>query len=105
MIREVICFAVGAAAGFGAATLLMKNRYESMVEEETKSAMEWVKSKNEDEKPITHGEADKEIERLPYYYQAVEHRRAVRGSTTSKVTLGYCGCDLRNGASQKEACR
>ena len=73
MIREVICFAVGAAAGFGAATLLMKNRYESMVEEETKSAMEWVKSKNEDEKPITHGEADKEIEDVaPNYNKIVE---------------------------------
>lgn len=73
MIREVICFAVGAAAGFGAATYFMKSKYESMVEEETKSAMEWVKSKNEDEKPITHGEADKDIEEVaPNYNEIVE---------------------------------
>ena len=45
MVKEILCFAIGAAAGFGTATYLMKTKYEAMVEEETKSAMEWVKNK------------------------------------------------------------
>lgn len=49
MIREVLCFAVGAAAGFAGAYLLLKNKYETMVNEEIESAMEWVKKKTGEE--------------------------------------------------------
>ena len=45
MIREVLCFTIGAAAGFAAASYLLKSRYENMLNEEIESAMEWVKKK------------------------------------------------------------
>lgn len=48
MIREVLCFTLGAAAGFGAATYFMKTKYEIMVEEEIKSVMEWAKKKEKE---------------------------------------------------------
>lgn len=48
MIREVLCFALGAAAGFGAATYFMKTKYETMVDEEVKSVMEWAKKKEKE---------------------------------------------------------
>ena len=53
MIREVVCFVVGAAAGFGAATYFMKSKYEAMVDEEVKSVMEWAKKKEKES--IDHG--------------------------------------------------
>lgn len=48
MIKEVLCFALGAAAGFGAATYFMKTKYEAMVDEEVKSVMEWAKKKEKE---------------------------------------------------------
>lgn len=55
MIREVLCFALGAAAGFGAATYFMKTKYETMVDEEVKSVMEWAKKKEKE--PLNNDES------------------------------------------------
>jgi hypothetical protein len=55
MIREVLCFALGAAAGFGAATYFMKTKYEAMVDEEVKSVMEWAKKKEKE--PLNNDES------------------------------------------------
>jgi len=76
MVREIICFAIGAAAGFGAATYLMKSKYEAMVEEETKSAMEWVKNKSEDTKTdeITHSEDVKKFNEIAPNYNTISKR-------------------------------
>lgn len=56
MIREVLCFAIGAAAGFGAASYYMKTKYEIMVQEEIKSVMDWAKKK--DREPLEKEEGD-----------------------------------------------
>jgi hypothetical protein len=56
MIREVLCFALGAAAGFGAATYFMKTKYEAMVDEEVKSVMEWAKKKEKEPLTVNDGE-------------------------------------------------
>ena len=94
MVRETICFVIGAAVGFGAATLLMKSRYESMVEEETKSAMEWVKSKNDGEKteePISHSDSHAEIvkkaDEIAKMYSK-EDEGSMNGNTPYRIAEG-----------------
>ncbi len=76
MVKEIICFAVGAAAGFGVATYFMKTKYEAMVEEETKNAMEWVKNRNSDEKTeeISHSEEVKKFNNIATNYNKVKER-------------------------------
>lgn len=61
MIREVLCFALGATAGFGAATYFMKTKYEAMVDEEVKSVMEWAKKKEKEPLEITEEKKDDEL--------------------------------------------
>lgn len=51
MLRIVLSFIGGAACGFGAATLLLRERYKTMVDEEVKSAMDWVKTHENKDKP------------------------------------------------------
>ena len=63
MIREVLCFVVGAAAGFGAATYFMKSKYEAMVQEEVNSVMEWAKKK---EKEPLNNDEPRETEELSH---------------------------------------
>ena len=49
MVREVICFAVGAATGFGAAYVILKKKYDAIVKEEVDAAVEWAQSHGEKE--------------------------------------------------------
>ena len=89
MVREVLCFFVGAAAGFGVATYLMKSKYETMVEEETKSAMEWVKNKSgeTETKEISHGEEVKEFNEIATNYSTIKDRIEEVGVVISIIAI------------------
>ena len=50
MIREMLIFVGGAACGFAAATLLLRDRYKTMVDEEVASVMEWANKKSTEKK-------------------------------------------------------
>ncbi len=83
MIRELLCFTLGAAAGFGAATYFMKTKYETMVEEEVKSVMEWAKKKekeplNNDKTvetgELSHSEEVKEFNKIASNYNKISEK-------------------------------
>ena len=76
MIREVLCFAAGAALGFGAATYFMKTKYETMVDEEVKSVMEWAKKKekeslNMEKDELTHSEEVEKFNEIAPNYNKI----------------------------------
>lgn len=80
MIREVLCFVVGAAAGFGAATYFMKSKYETMVDEEIKSVMEWAKKKekeplnNDEPAELSHGEEVEQFNEIAPNYNRISEK-------------------------------
>ena len=80
MIREVLCFALGAAAGFGAATYFMKTKYETMVDEEVKSVMEWAKKKEKEpleiktEDELTHSEDVEKFNEIAPNYNKISEK-------------------------------
>lgn len=80
MIREVLCFMVGAAAGFGAATYFMKSKYEAMVDEEVKSVMEWAKKKekeplnNDEPEELSHGEEVEKFNEISQNYNRISEK-------------------------------
>lgn len=68
MIRELIVFTVGAGAGFAGAYLLLKNKYETMANEEIESMREYVKNKlgDSDTEPKDNekGSSKKDVEKF-----------------------------------------
>ena len=79
MIKEVLCFALGAAAGFGAATYFMKTKYEAMVDEEVKSVMEWAKKKekeslNTDDGELSHSEEVEKFNEIAPNYNTISEK-------------------------------
>lgn len=48
MIKEALLFVGGAACGFAAAVLILRDRYKTMVDEEVQSVINWANSKSVD---------------------------------------------------------
>lgn len=71
MIKESIIFISGAAVGFGAAMLILRDRYKQMVDEEVSSVMEWAKKKSV-KTNSDHVEEMKEVEKISKNYKTDE---------------------------------
>lgn len=76
MIRELLCFTLGAAVGFGTATYFMKTKYEAMVEEEVQSVMEWAKKKEQPIKndELSHSEEVEEFNKIAQNYNKISEK-------------------------------
>ena len=51
MLKEILCFGVGAACGCVGTYLVLKNRYETMAKEADEAAMDFIKKRTGEKKP------------------------------------------------------
>lgn len=70
MIKEALIFIGGAACGFAAATLILRDRYKTMVDEEVQSVLKWANEKATEKKPETRKEVVKKVEKLTEEYKS-----------------------------------
>lgn len=71
MIKEALIFVGGAACGFAAATLILRDRYKTMVDEEVQSVIKWANDKEKgNDQPKTRKETVEKVADLTKDYRS-----------------------------------